>query len=209
LFKERFRSFPERSLVPLFRPAVRIADHSPDNPTAVPAFNLQVLPEFYVSVSLSLVTRHKLLTSTFFAVRTLAAEKPVPPATSVARQRSTAAGPAPSWVPADAWKRVAAISDAAPPIALVLDYLRVNRAPWAARIAAGELEVAELLALTLGPITAFLKLMLVPTLHRHNPRDNPWCSVEETLSPEAVASPSFNLLNALGTAEPIALLIFI
>jgi hypothetical protein len=47
-------------------------------------------------------------------------------------------------VPADSWERAAALADAAPPIAQVVDTLRVNRAPWAARLAAGGDEAADL-----------------------------------------------------------------
>jgi hypothetical protein len=125
LFKQRFRSVPERttllyhcisgfrhvhpmdqfswrSLVPLFRPAKRTADHSPDDQKAMPALNRQIVLEFHTSVSFSLFTRHKLVFSTFLAVRTLAVEKPVPLAAFDAPQWSTATGNAPSWVPPDA-----------------------------------------------------------------------------------------------------------
>jgi hypothetical protein len=100
LFKERFRSVAECGalldrcvpdfrpvnsmdqfswhwFVPFFRPAVRTADLSPDHQRAVPALNRQVVHEFHVSVSFPLVTRHKHLFSTFLAVRTLTAERPV------------------------------------------------------------------------------------------------------------------------------------
>jgi hypothetical protein len=92
---------------------------------------------------------------------------------------------------------------------VVLEHLRLNRAMWAARIAAGDFEAGELPTLTLGPITAFLKMLFVPILHPHRTRDALWCFVEETLGREAVALPSFNLFNALSTAESIVFLIVI
>jgi hypothetical protein len=103
---------------------------------------------------------------------------------------------------------VAVISDTDPTIALVFEHLHVNRATWTVRIAAGELEVAEPPTLTLGPITAVLKMLLFPTLHPHRTRDSFRCFVEETLGHEAVAPPSRNLLKALSTAESIVFLVF-
>jgi hypothetical protein len=52
-------------------------------------------------------------------------------------------------------------------------------------------------------------MLLVPTSHPHRTRDSLGCLVEETLGHEAVAPPSLNLLKALSTAEPIAVLVFI
>jgi hypothetical protein len=118
--------------------------------------------------------RHKLLFSTILAVRTLAAQKRVAPAelpALVAPQRSTAARLVLSWVPADAWERAAALADAAPPIAKVLDNLRVNRAQWAAWPAAGDHEAAALPTQKLVPFTALRKLLLVRTFHPHRARD--------------------------------------
>jgi hypothetical protein len=92
---------------------------------------------------------------------------------------------------------------------VILEHFRLNRAMWAARIAAGDFEAGELPTLTLGPITAFLKMLLVPILHPHRTRDSLRCFVEETRGREAVAPPSFNLLNALSTAESIVFLIVI
>jgi hypothetical protein len=107
LFKELFRSDPEHTTlldrcVPDFRPAGCTADHSPDNQTAVPALNRQVVPEVHTCVSFSLFMRHKLMFSTFLVVRTRAVENSVPPAAIVAQHWSTATGNASSWLPADA-----------------------------------------------------------------------------------------------------------
>jgi hypothetical protein len=74
-------------------------------------------------------------------------------------------------VPADAWERAAALTDAAPPIAKVRDNLRVNRAPCAAWLAAVDDEAAALPTQKLVPFTAFRKLLLVRTFHPHRARD--------------------------------------